>query len=95
MAPSSLQLQINDTIRVGAQLVVVEILTANTSAKGLAQGQQVVAKLYDPMCIDGEFYINPFLAADKDYTYEAAAYTVHECRASSPKIPLKRFAKTS
>lgn len=81
--PSSLQLQINDTIRVGdrhhAQLVVVEVLTANPSVKGLSQGQQVVAKIYDPMYIDDdEFYINPFLAADKDYTYETAAYTAFE-----------------
>lgn len=81
--PSSLQLQINDIIRVGdrhhAQLVAVEVLTANPSMEGLLQGQQVVAKLYDPMYIDDdEFYINPFVAADKGYTYETAVYTALE-----------------
>lgn len=27
---------------------------------------------------DDEFYINPFVAADKGYTYETAAYTALE-----------------
>lgn len=77
--PSSLRLQINDTIRIGdrhhVQLVLVEVLAVNPPVKGLSQGQQVVAKLYDPMYIDDDqFYINPFVAADKGYTYEAAAY---------------------
>lgn len=80
IGPSSLRLQINDTIRIGdhhlAQLVLVEVLTTNPQVKGLSQGQRVVAKLYDPMYIDDDqFYINPFVAADKGYTYEAAAYT--------------------
>ena len=35
----------------------------------------VVAKIYDPLYIDNdELYVNPFVAADKDYTHEVAAY---------------------
>lgn len=76
---SSLELKIHDTIRIGdhhnAQVVVTEVLTANPSVKGLSQGQHVVAKLYDPMYIDDDgFYINPFVVADKAYTWETAAY---------------------
>ena len=75
---SSLELQVHETIRIGdhhnSQVVLVEVLTAN-SIKGLSPGQYAVAKLYDPMYIDDDgFYINPFLAADKLYTHEAAAY---------------------
>ena len=76
---SSLELRIHDTIRIGdkcnAQLVVTEILTPNPPVNGLSQGQRVVAKLYDPMYIDDDgFYIDPFVIADKAYTWETATY---------------------
>lgn len=75
----NLELKIHDTIRIGdrhnAQIVLVEVLMADPPVKGLSQGQRVVAKLYDPMYIhDDDFYINPFLVADKGYTHETAAY---------------------
>ncbi|ODM15961.1 hypothetical protein SI65_08802 [Aspergillus cristatus] len=76
----SLELQVQETIRIGdchhAQVVVVEVLTASCPlAERLSKGQCVVAKLYDPMYIDDDnFYINPFLVANKDYTNETAAY---------------------
>lgn len=54
---------------------MVKVLTEDPPVKGLSQGQQVVAKLYDPMYMnDDGFYINPFLVADKEYTNETAAY---------------------
>ena len=54
---------------------MAEVLTIDPCAKGLSKGQLVVAKLYDPMYIDDdEFYVNPFLVADKEYTHEVAAY---------------------
>lgn len=79
MAQFSLELQVHDTVRVGnchsAQVVEVEVLTENPPVDGLSQGQHVVAKLYDPMYIDDdEFYVNPFLVADKGYAHETAAY---------------------
>ena len=79
--PLHLELEIHDTIRIGdhhrAQVVVVEVLSADFDfpVKGLSQGQRVVAKLYDPMYIDDDdFYVNPFLVADKAYTHETATY---------------------
>ena len=78
---STLELEIIDTIRIGdhhhAQVVVVEVLAVDFPIKGirLSQGQRVVAKLYDPMYInDNDFYVNPFLVADKEYTHETATY---------------------
>lgn len=66
--PLNLELEIHDTIRTGdchrAQVVEVEVLAADFLAKGLSQGQRVVAKLNDPMYIDDDdFYVNPFLVA--------------------------------
>lgn len=79
--PLKLVIEVYDTIRIGdrhnAQVVVVEVLTADFPVKGLSQGQLVVAKLYDPMYInDDDFYVNPFLVADKGYTHETATYEV-------------------
>lgn len=34
----------------------------------------MVAKAYDPVYVDDDFYINPFLVSGKSYTYETAAY---------------------
>lgn len=75
----SLELQIRGTIRIGdrhhSQVVLVEVIAASPSVNGLSQGQCVVAKLYDPMYIDDdEFFINPFLVAEKGYTFETATY---------------------
>ena len=79
--PLKLVIEVYDTIRIGdhhnAQVVVVEVLTADFPVKGISQGQLVVAKLYDPMYInDDDFYVNPFLVADKGYTHETATYEV-------------------
>lgn len=75
----SLELLVHGRLCIGdghsTQVVEVEVLTESPPVEGLSQGQNVVAKLYDPMYInDHDFYINPFLVADKSYTYETAAY---------------------
>lgn len=77
--PLSLELEVCDRVRIfdqhNAQLVVVEILTADPQVKGLSQGQRVAAKLYDPMYIDDDdFTIDPFLDANEAYAHEVAAY---------------------
>ena len=77
--PFSLDLRIHDTMRIGdkhhAQVVVVEVLTADPPVEGLSQGELVVAKIYDPLYVDNDdLYINPFVVADKHYTHEDAAY---------------------
>ena len=77
--PFSLDLCVHDTIRIGnkhhAQVVVVEVLTADSPVEGLLQGELVVAKIYDPLYVDNEdLSINPFVVADKHYTHEVATY---------------------
>lgn len=77
--PSTIDLRVHETIRIGdehnAQLVVVEILTANPPVKALTQGAHVVAKIYDPLYVDDDnLYINPFMVANKSYTHEVASY---------------------
>ena len=42
---------------------------------GLAKGERVVAKIYDPLYFDDDGYLNPFLCVDMNYTHEVATYT--------------------
>lgn len=53
--------------------VVVIVLGADPSLKGLTNGKRVVAKIYGPLYFfDDEGYLNPFLCIDKNYNHEAA-----------------------
>lgn len=62
--PPALNLRICNAIHIGdcqnSQQVDVEVLT-KWPINGLSQGQHVIAKLYDPMYIDDDDFINSFL----------------------------------
>lgn len=75
----SVELEIDRPLRVGdnhnAQVALVRLLKCNPHLEGLAKGSRLVAKIYDPLYFfDNEGYVNPFLAVDKHYTHETAAY---------------------
>ena len=75
---STVRLEIVDHVHAGdgnaVHLLGVKALVSD-GAEGLENGQFLLAKIYDPLYSDYEQDdVNPFIAVDKAYPHESAAY---------------------
>ncbi|CAN6618909.1 hypothetical protein TRVA0_007S02454 [Trichomonascus vanleenenianus] len=71
----SLDLNILEAIRVedgyNSQAFIVE---TESDLVGIKRGKKLVAKVYDPLYVDDDGYIDPFHMVDEHYTHEVRGY---------------------